>query len=123
MRFQKLEDKVDSYRGSINSLWDTLSRDRKYLKSEIDNEHNRISVLAPQVEQLKKYQQDRYLELSSQIDRQEELIQNLLRIIKVSGIVEVAETGENLFQFHSTVDILQRNPLYKINKVVTKEKK
>ena len=61
--------------------------------------------------------------LNEEVMAQGDMINKLLKIVKVSGILEVAETGDDLFQFHSTVDMLQSNPLYKINTVVTKEKK
>ena len=60
-----------------------------------------------------------YHVLNEEVMAQRDMINKLLKIVKVSGILEVAETGDDLFQFHSTVDILQRNPLYKINKVKT----
>ena len=60
-----------------------------------------------------------YHVINEEVMAQRDMINKLLKIVKVSGILEVAETGDDLFQFHSTVDILQRNPLYKINKVKT----
>lgn len=60
-----------------------------------------------------------YHVINEEVMAQRDMINNLLKIVKVSGILEVAEQGDDLFQFHNTVDMLQRNPLYKINKVKT----
>lgn len=61
---------------------------------------------------------DQQEQLLNRLYEQDKLIGMLFNVVKKSGIVEVAETGDNLFQVNSTVDMLQRNPLYKINKAV-----
>lgn len=108
--------KIKEIKDYVNSLSHTVSRDRKYLESEIDTEHNRISVLAPKVDMLVIEN----MKLRQDISSTKDLAERLLGILQRSGILEEAVDGNDLFQMHSTVDTLRRYPLYKINKVVTK---
>ena len=101
--------KILEIRKLVESLHNTVSRNDKAVwddRVRTDRQFNNHS--------------DSIVVTQSKIAKLEETVTNLLRIVKVAGIVEVAEIGDNLFQFHNTVDTLQRNPLYKINKVVTK---
>lgn len=95
---------------------DNLSIRINKLKSELDGEHNRISVLAPKVDMLVVEN----MSLQQDISYTKDLAVRLLGILQRSGILEEAVDGNDLFQMHSTVDTLRRYPLYKINKVVTR---
>lgn len=101
--------KIADVRGMVSSLYNTVSRNDKVVWDDRVRTDKRFENLSDSL----VYAQKRIAEL-------EETTKNLLRIVEVSGIIEVAETGKNLFQFHNTTDLLQRYPLYKINKVVTK---
>ena len=120
MNKKELESKLSITASSINALWDVNRKDRQFNREQLDAEHNRISVLAPKVDKWEAEAKRITEQLLDRLYEQSKLINILFNIVRTSGIVEVAETGENLFQINSTVDMLQRNPLYKINKVCTR---
>ena len=106
------DKKILEIRKLVESLYNTVSRNDKAVWDDRTRTDRRFESHS-----------DSIVVAQRKIAELEETVPTLLRIVKVAGIVEVAETGENLFQFRNTVDTLQRNPLYKINTVVTKEKK
>ena len=108
--------KIRELKGMLQSLHNTVSRNDKAVWDDRTRTDRRFESLSDSLVRSKV----KVAELETQVANLNETINNLLRIVKVAGIVEVAETGDNLFQFYNTVDTLQRNPLYKINKVVPK---
>lgn len=107
----------DTRISTVANNWTGLLRT---VNANIDAEHNRISVLAPKVDMLRDKQKIDNLLMSVRVGELENQLACLLKVVKTSGIVEEAVKGEDIFQFRNTVDALQRYPLYKINKVVTK---
>lgn len=116
MNRKELESKLSITASSINALWDVNRSDREFNREQLDAEHNRISVLAPKVDNLEIANRNILIRLEEVTD----LAERLLAILQRSGILEEAVEGNDLFQMQSTVDMLRRYPLYRINKVVTK---
>ena len=123
MNKREVESALTKHREHIDSLWPEISHVKRALKSAIDEEHNRISVLAPRVDKIwddqKKLAQLRQDELIDGM-KQDEMIRSILRVLVRSGVIEEAVNGDDLFQMINQTDLLQRYPLYKINKVVTR---
>ncbi len=118
MRKQEIELRLNNHKSNIDALWNRFERNGKDVltdKKRIYDVEALVLGLSDEFKKLHKTVDSQ----SKMITEQEERTHNILRILKESGLIEEILPDSRLLQLQNTVDLLHRNPLYKINKVVT----